>query len=333
MGMKSGVQAHRQSGGRKSLLLIKPGSMGDVIHALPVAAAIRRAWPEVELTWVVDPRWAPLLDGNPAVSRIHSFPRQEFRGPSGWLRGVRWYAGLGRLRPGVVVDLQGLLRSALIAKFSGGREVVGLSDAREGARFFYHRSARVMPVEHSVGRYLRCLPLVGISELAPPDFFIPQGTVPALDPGYIVLHPFARGVGKSMDAESIRAFVAEFRSVSRRRIVVAGVGEFPDLPAAEVTNLVGKTSLAELIGVLRGADFVVSVDSGPMHLAAAIKVPLLGIHTWSDPRLVGPYGEETWIWQGGEIRRQDFRKMPLAEKPFAPDSAREAARFVAGQTG
>ena len=312
------------------LLLIKPGSMGDVIHALPVAAAIRRAWPGVELTWVVDPRWAPLLEGNPAVSRVRLFPREEFRGPRGWARALRWYPDLGGLRPDYAVDLQGLMRSALIAKFCRAKVVVGLSDAREGSRLFYRRCAHTLADEHAVIRYRRCLPLLGVPDGC--EFFIPPGTAPAIPPGGIVLHPFARGAGKSMDAGAIRAFVSAFQEKSTRPIVVVGMGELPASLPAGVVDLSGKTSLAELIGVLRAARFVVSMDSGPMHLAAAIGVPLLGVHTWSDPRLVGPFSKEAWIWQGGEIRLQDFGKSPLAEKPFTPESAREIARFVAENT-
>jgi ADP-heptose:LPS heptosyltransferase len=319
--------------GRRSLLLIKPGSMGDVIHALPVAAAIHRAWPDLDLTWVVDPRWAALLDGNPAVSRVHLFPRQEFRGLRGWIRAARWYAQLGGMKPDIVVDLQGLLRSALIAKISGGKLVAGLSDAREGARFFYQRKAKTSPGEHAVLRYLRCLPLLGISATGPAEFFLPAGSPPPLPPGYVVLHPFARGAGKSMDAGAIRAFVAEFQARSPRTIVLVGVGDSPDSLPAGVIDLAGKTSLSALIGVVRGAEFVVSVDSGPMHLAAAVGVPLLGVHTWSDPRLVGPFHPSAWIWQGGRIRQQDLSTPPLEQEPFTPESAREAARFVAAKTG
>jgi len=309
------------------LLLIKPGSMGDVIHALPVASAIRRAWPGVELTWVVDPRWAPLLEGNPAVSRVLLFPREEFRGPRGWARAARWYSGLGGLRPDYAVDLQGLMRSALMAKFSRAKVVAGLGDAREGARLFYRRSARTLPGEHAVLRYRRCLPLLGVPDGC--DFYIPPGKAPAIPPGFVVLHPFARGAGKSMDAGAIRAFVAEIQAASERRIVIVGMGETPlSLPGA-VVDLAGKTTLPELIGILHAARFMVSMDSGPMHLAAAIGVPLLGVHTWSDPRLVGPFSKEAWIWQGGEIRLQDFTKPPLAQTALTPESAREIARFVA----
>ena len=317
---------------RRSLLLIKPGSMGDVLHALPVAAAIRSAWRDVDLTWVVDPRWAPLLEGNPDVSRIRHFPRQNFRGASGWCRAAAWYASLAGLRPDYVVDLQGLLRSGLMAGCARGKMVAGLSDAREGARFFYNAVARTSDGEHAVLRYLRCLPLLGIPAPERPEFFLPSGSAPDLPQNYVVLHPFARGAGKSMDAGAIRDFVKEFQSRSKCPVVIVGVGESPRLPDS-VINRAGATTIPELIGILRAARFVVSVDSGPMHLAAAIGVPLLGIHTWSDPRLVGPFSREAWIWQGGGIRLQTFDQAPRDRQPFTPESAREIARFVAEKTG
>lgn len=327
------IDGHRRpEAGKRSVLLIKPGSMGDVIHALPVAAAIRQAWPDAVLTWVIDPRWAPLLDGNPAVSRTLVFPREEFRGPAGWARAARWYAGLRGARPAVAVDLQGLLRSALMANLSGAALSVGLSDAREGARFFYGRVAGTVAGEHAVLRYLRCLPPLGIAARERPEFFLPPGTPPALPEGYVALHPFARGAEKSMGAGALRAFVEEFRASSERPLVIVGAGGGRAPLPEDVIDLTGKTSLPELVAILRGARFAVSADSGPMHLAAALGVPLLGVHTWSDPRLVGPFSESAWIWQGGEIRRQDFGRPPLPQAPFAAESAREAARFVAART-
>ena len=319
--------------GGRSVLLIKPGSMGDVIHALPVASAIRQAWPEAELTWVVDPRWAPLLSGNPAVSAVRHFPREDFRGAGGWSCAFRWYAGLRGLKPDVVVDLQGLLRSALMAKCSGGKSILGLGDAREGARLFYGQSAATVSDEHAVRRYLRVLPLLGIDVPEMCDFPLPAGERPQLAERFVVLHPFARGAGKSLGAEAIRAFVSEFKARSSACLVIVGRGEAPTGIPDGVVDLCGKTSLDGLIGLLRAARFVVSVDSGPMHLAAALGVPMLGIHTWSDPRLVGPYREDAWIWQGGEIRKQDLSLAPLPEKAFSAESAAEVARFVAGQAG
>lgn len=317
-----------------SLLLIKPGSMGDVIHALPVASSIHRAWPETKLTWIVDPRWEPLLRGNPAIDRIHLFPRENFRGLAGFCRSIPWYRGLRSLEPDLALDLQCLLRSGVMAASSGAKTVYGLDDAREGARFFYTNKIRVRRDEHAVRRYLRAIPALGIDPSTPWEWNLPIGescrkftpTAP-----YIVLHPFSRGAGKSMDAASIRAFVKAFQSVSDYEILLVGSGSGGEDFGNGVVDLLGKTSLLELIGLLRGAKFVVSVDSGPMHLAAASEVPLLSIHTWSDPRLVGPYSETAWIWQGGEIRRQNLDAAPLPEHALTEADAAAIGEFVGTQ--
>lgn len=308
--------------------------MGDVIHALPVVSAIHKAWPATRITWIVDPRWAPLLEGNPAIDRLHFFPRESFRGLAGFFKSIGWYRGLRRLEPEVALDLQCLLRSGVMAACSGARQVFGLDDAREGAGFFYTRKIPVQRGEHSVRRYLRSLPALGIDPETPWNWNLPAGEpCAALSSGgdYIVLHPFSRGEGKSMDAASIREFVNAFQSRSSLRIVVVGTGSLEADLGGRVVDLLGKTDLRQLIGVLRGARFVASVDSGPMHLAAALGVPLLSIHTWSDPRLVGPYSENAWIWQGGEIRPQNLAAAPLPEKPFTPVDAAGMGGFAAGR--
>ena len=318
----------------RSILLIKPGSMGDVIHSLPVASAIHNAWPDSEITWIVDPRWKPLLDGNPSIFKTLDFPRQSFRGLAGKVRAVRWYSELSQLRPDLVVDLQGLFRSGLMAKAAGAAKVVGLSDAREFASLFYTTSVDVGRNQHAVRRYLQCLPALGIEIPEKIEFTfneLKQYECPTIQGNYIVVHPFARGANKSLEPEAVNVLIAGLANVANCRVVLVGVGEISSDFGSSVVNLLGKTSLRDLISVLRGARFVVSVDSGPMHLAAGLSIPVLGIHTWSDPRLVGPYSENAWIWQGGEIRRQDLTRTPLPERRFAVDDAAAIACFVKEQ--
>ena len=306
--------------------------MGDVIHALPVVSAIHRAWPLTRITWILDPRWTELLEGNPAITKIHPFPRQSFRGPGGLIRALRWYRGLRSLGVDAVVDLQCLLRSGLMAYCSGARFVVGLSDAREGAGFFYSRSVPVKKDEHAVNRYLRVLPALGIPVPDSLEWAIPCGLRPAsmtTNESYIVLHPFSRGEGKSLTPEAIGAFIHAFRQKSTMPIVLAGAPrDLPDFGAG-VIDLLGKTNLSELIGLLRGARYVVSVDSGPMHLAAALGVPLLSIHTWSDPRLVGPFSKNSHIWQGGQILEQNLHRAPSPERAFTISDAVATGHFAA----
>lgn len=316
----------------QSLLLIKPGSLGDVVHALPVASAIRHAWPQTSVTWICDQRWTPLLEGNPAVSKIHVFPRGDFRGVGGFLRARRWYQGLKAIGAEAALDLQGLLRSGLMARSSGASRVFGLSDAREGAGLFHTDRIPVPKNEHAVLRYLRCLPAMGIPRPENLEWPLPASPVPDFFPSnapLLALHPSARGAGKSMNTASIAAFAETFQKNCRAKIVLLGAEAGPTINGA--IDLRGKTTLGELTSILRAARFVVSVDSGPMHIAAALGTPLLSIHTWSDPRLVGPFSENAWIWQGGGIRKQDLAAAPLPEKPFTPSDARSAAEFAASQ--
>lgn len=313
----------------KTLLIIKPGSFGDVIHALPCAAALKDYFPKVKITWLVDARWQQLVADNPVIDRTVVFPRQGFRGMFGKIRSVPWALRLRRIRPEVALDLQGLLRSALMARLSHARRVVGMSDAREGAGWFYHEAAPVDEDEHAVRRYLRTLERFGIPKIDKPVFPLPPGApVKTRLPNqrWIVLHPFARGEGKSLTPEQVVEFCHSARPLT---VVVAGVGALRQALPDNAVNLLNQTTIQQMIWLLRAAEFVVSVDSGPMHVAAALTSRMLSIHTWSDPRLVGPFNDEAWIWQGGEIRRQelDAPSLPAPRSPRIGDLT-QIAEFV-----
>lgn len=295
------------------VLLIKPGSMGDVIHAIPAAAAIKAHWPDCCLTWLVDSRWAELLRGNPDVDELLIFPREKFRGLFGWVRGAWWALKLSHLRPDLVVDLQGLLRSALFARLSGGKRIVGGSDAREGALSFYHETAKVDATKHAVDRYFQILTGAGIPRPGTLHWRMPAGRLPAfgnpkeksksnqLPERFVLLHPFARGKNKSLTGEQVRFLANALQPLT---VVLAGRydGAVNDLPV-NVTDLLEKTTLPELMALIRTAAYVVSVDSGPAHLAAAMARPLVSIHTWSDPLWVGPYSPKAWVWFKGDFHR------------------------------
>lgn len=284
------------------LLVLKPSSLGDVVHTLPAVSALRAKFPAARITWMVSDEWAPLLEGNPDISDLLVFPRRDFRGPLGPARFMRWRSTLpSKLSPDLILDFQGLLRTGLTAGAFRGVPVYGLSDAREGARFFQTRTVRVTGDMHAVERYLALAAAVGAALEGAPGFQLPGGNTPdAVLPNepWILLHPFSRGRGKSLSPEAVLAFCRE----AGLPVVLAGRSDasFPSLPAS-VVNLLNKTSLPELIWLLRRAAFVVSVDSGPMHLAAGITDKLMGIHTWSDPCKVGPYRAGASVWKGGEF--------------------------------
>ena len=291
------------SGNLKSILIIKPSSLGDIVHTLPAVALVRDAHPEAEITWVINPEFVPLLRGNPDVSHVYVFPRGEFRGLGAPKSLLPWLRKTHTLRPDLVLDFQGLLRSALIAKISGAKEIYGMSDAREGSRWFYHRVAKVNRRAHAIERYLRLAECAGATVGKSLRCPIPTGDpLPRFDeyPPFVLLHPFARGSGKSLSNRVIEKFCQAFAPT---RVVIVGqlLGKI-DRPE-NCIDLTNQTSLLQLIQLIRKAHFVISVDSGPMHIAAALGDHLVSIHTWTDPRRVGPYNPNAWIWKHGELLR------------------------------
>jgi ADP-heptose:LPS heptosyltransferase len=239
---------------------------------------------------------------------VIEFPRKNFSGIAGWLRLRRWTRELReRVRPDLTLDFQGLLRSALVARGSGG-ESWGTSDSRECARFFHRHIVRVPPRPeplHAVHRYLALVAALGCDIAEPLEWRLPGGTRPADCPDeFILLHPFSRGEGKSLTTDETETLC---RALSPSPIVIAGKGDVALSSLPNTANLLNKTSLPELCWMLRRAKFVVSVDSGPMHIAAAHSPRLLSIHTWSDPRKVGPFSPHAWVWKDGKIGRMaDF---------------------------
>ena len=216
------------------------------------------------------------------------------------LTSIPWSLHLRKIRPDIALDLQGLLRSALMARLSRAGRVIGISDAREGATRLYHEVVPVIRGEHAVLRYLRILESLGLPKVERPVFPLPPG-----DPlGCTLSRPAVCGSASVCER---RREVPDARTC--RPVLSKGCGRWqPSWQGSEncsgncpsnTINLLNRTTIREMIWLLGAADFVVSVDSGPMHIAAAVGAKMLSIHTWSDPRLVGPFSDEAWIWQGG----------------------------------
>ena len=279
-----------------------------MVHTLPSVHDLKASFPHLEITWLANTEWLPLIQGHPDLADTLEFPRQRLRGLRGAWPALRWMRSLPeRCRPDVALDFQGLFRSGLISWFSGSPLRLGLSDAREGSGFFYHRRIPVAADEHAVDRYRRLVAATGAATEGPAEFVLPSaaGFDLSLPSTFIALHPFSRGEGKSLSVAQVNAFC---RRASHPVVVLGRVD--PEkrsrlrLPEGCV-DLLNETSIAELIDCLRRARALISVDSGPMHLAAAIQpARLLGIHTWSDPSKVGPYPLESWVWKAGEIRQR-----------------------------
>ena len=317
----------------RSALILKPSSLGDIVHTLPAVHSIKKAFPHLNIRWVVNTEWIPLLEGNADISEIIPFPRKEFRGISALPAVLKWARNLNiapREVPEIALDFQGLLRSALAGITRGAETIIGMSDAREGATKFYRHVVSVNRSAHSVERYLSVPKALGVE--APNIFFpMPEGINPSrlnVPKDFLLLHPYSRGRGKSLSDEFIQSLCD---LITSKNIVIVGRSTNTQKPTgAHVTFAVNDTSLPELIWLIRNAHGVISVDSGPMHIAAAVTDRTLGIHTWSDPRKVGPYNPNAWIWKAGRLAHRTDITDDEAKSEQAPTNidARRIADFV-----
>jgi heptosyltransferase I len=296
--------------------VIKPSAMGDVVTALPVAASLRSLWPHAHIAWVVNRSLRALLDGNPDLDEVIPFDRAHANASWTGLTSIAAFlSALRRRRFDVAIDLQGLLRSGVMAWATGAKIRVGLADAREGASWFYSHHIP-MPAEPTniVDRLLRVAAAFG-GQIASPTFRVAssseddQWAREALSPlprPRLVLNMGARWLTK-------RWPVANFAEIARRAlnsfgagIVVVGAPEDRPLvedfryrldSSVEFLDLCGLTTFPKLAAVASRSDLFLSNDSGPLHLAAAGGARVLGIYTCTDPRRTGPYGARAAVVQ------------------------------------
>lgn len=321
-----------QLGDFKSALIVKPSSLGDIVHTLPAVKFIRDAYPRLKIRWLANTEWVPILQGSPLIDEVIPFPRKSFRGATGLLRFWNWrrtWMLMPREEPEIALDFQGLLRSGIVSRWRGAQSVIGLSDAREGARFFYQHTVPVNAGAHAVDRYLELPRALGIS-IADGDitFALPPGAPPAGWPdaltSFIAVHPWSRGEGKSLSNSALQVLCD---ALAPNPVVLVGMTDDPTRPIGDhLHDWSQRTSLPELIWIMRRAKFCISVDSGPMHIAAAVNPNTLGIHTWSDPRKVGPYPLTAHLWKAGRIAlRSEFSSEECLATPSVSD---EAARHI-----
>ena len=268
------------------ILIVKPSSLGDIIHALPTVARIRRGFPQAHIAWLVSDAFLPLLRQCPVIDSLIPFARHDHRQLPGLCRQLRG----GRFD--MVVDLQGLFRSGLFTGVTGAPRRIGLGDAREGSRLFYNE---VVPVRrmHAVDRYLLAADHLQCPAM-PAEF--PLG----LDTNHcqrtlVAISPSARRYTKLWGDDR---FTQLARQLPPERVVLTGSSSeaqrvakiAADMRPHVPRNLAGKTDLLELAQLYRQCAVVVTNDSGPLHLAAALGTPVIAIFGPTDPFLTGPYG-------------------------------------------
>jgi heptosyltransferase I len=292
---------------RPRILLVKLSSFGDVLHALPTLEALRDAYPNAHITWLVEAAYAPLLAGHPALDEVWIAPRLrpvEFFSGSNPARLRRLVQQLRSRSFDLVVDVQGLLKSAVWVALARSPRKVGYDKTRELS--YLALTERVPPFDpeaHAVWRYLNLAHYLGASPTLPrfrlgldaaADL---AALIPAADRPLAVLHPGARWASKLWPPASWahladwfhgRGFqVAVTGSRADRELVAAIVGQ----SQAPLLNLAGRTSLAQLAGILRQARIAVTTDTGAMHLAAALGTKVAALFGPTAPWRTGPFGD------------------------------------------
>jgi len=289
------------------LLLVKLSSMGDVLHALPTLEALRVRFPRGHITWLVEEAYAPLLRGHPAVDEVWLAPRLRPRQLLDGRQRAALRRLLGNLRASpfdLVIDLQGLLKSAVWVALGRAPRKVGYNGTREGSYLVLtERVPRFDPEAHAVWRYLNLAHHLGAPE-GPPRFRLgltlePPAGLPAGP--LAVLHPGARWASKLWPAPAWAELARWLTRTHGFKVVLTGAPGDRDLAAAilahlgdeanTVLNLVGSTSLAELAGVLARARLAVTTDTGAMHLAAVLGTPVAALFGPTAPWRTGPFGE------------------------------------------
>lgn len=297
-------------------LIVRLGALGDIVHALPVAAALRQRFPFARIDWLVDARYAALLDLVPAIDgRIVAagsgpapastrFPQRRFPAGLGWLRLVRALRAEGYE---AALDLQGLLKSAALARLSGARRVIGFDGPwlREplAARFYVERQA-VPRGGHVVDKNLALLSALGIGTSARVFPLVEGDLRPAeqlrrLHPetarGFILLNPGAGWPNKRWPPERFGALAAVVRERhGLPSAVLWGPGE-ESLAASVAEASSGAacaappTTLAGMVGLARSATLIVTGDTGPLHLAAATGTRVVAVFGPTDPGRNGPW--------------------------------------------
>ncbi len=296
------------------ILILKPSSLGDVVQALPVLRSLKRHLPASQIYWWIDSHLAPLLDSDPDLAGVVRFERQRWASPLHWgemWRTVRW---LRRQDFDWVIDLQCLMRSGIFAWLANGRVSVGLDEPREGARGFYdHVIQRPSPLTHAVDWYLRVLPVLRVPAKGELPWLPPRPAVaesvrrqwPVAAARWIALQPGARWTNKRWPAESYAELVRLLAPVNPgfHFAILGGeedrcLGEvIARADPARYLDLSGRLSLPELVEWIRLSELIVSNDTGPMHIAAALGTPVVALFGPTEPRRTGPYGQLEHVLQ------------------------------------
>lgn len=317
------------------VLVVRLGALGDVVNALVCATALKDEYAQVRIGWVVHPLAAPLVEGHPSVDRVHVWRRAglgEFRRVVRELRAERYE---------LAVDLQRLQKSAFLARLSGAPRVLGFDRARtKEASWMWtnERLAGTDPGRHrveqylEVARHLACAATVARRVLPrdPKAEEWAEALLRELGAAPVLLNLGASKPANRWAPERFGALAQELA----RELPVCLVGAPADrvrvaaglATSAGVRDLVGATSLPQLIALTRRARLFIGCDTGPMHIAAALDTPVLALFGPADPEVTGPYGAGHRV-----LRVPSASLQPARMEDITADMALDAARAMLAQ--
>lgn len=287
----------------RRVLFIKPSSLGDIVHAIPAFRTLRAHFPHSHLTWVVKRQWAPILRRVEGIDEIRSIGAN----PSDWIKEA---FRLRRSRFDLAIDLQGLFRSGALAWLSGAPTRVGFESGREGSPWFYTQRVPIPAQEvHAVDRYQAVIESLGASPM------ITEPCLPIADEDgrfaadllqrhgichntpWIALNVSARWGTKRWPLEYFATAADQLQHSGIGRIVLIGGqedlrlgGQLQKHMRTRLVNLVGATPIGVLPAILSKARILITNDSGPMHVAAAVGTRVVAMFGPTSHRRTGPYG-------------------------------------------
>jgi heptosyltransferase-1 len=305
------------------ILVVRLGAMGDIVHALPAVATLKQGFPGSHLTWVIEPQWAALLEGNPFVDRVIQLRRRDASGVLASLRELR------STPFDFAVDFQGLLKSAVVAAAARPERIFGwdrgqLREAAAGV-FYTHRASST--AAHVVDRNLDLAAAAGAAH-AVRVFPLPAGhpEAPLPEGAFVLASPLAGWRAKQWPLENYLA-LARRLSTECNLPLVLNVPPIAPLGTADGV-WPHACGLPGLIDATRRAAAVVGVDSGPMHLAAALGKPGVALFGPTDPARNGPYGDSLRVlrWPGAVTTYTRFDEIDESMRRITPEEVFESLR-------
>jgi len=302
------------------MVIVRLGAMGDVIHGLHAAAALREAFPETLLGWLIEERWAELLCTLPAprsgsrsaqrplVDRVHTVNTRQWRrapfSAATWERVAASLSDLRAARYEIAIDLQGAVRSSLLARWSGASVIYGTAQPRENLATMFYTRQIIAGGGHIVEQNLSLVEAVARRTLTIPPVQLPRD--PAAEQecdqrlsaksmqDFVLLNPGAGWGAKQWLAERYGQVAKQLLQDGLKSFINAGPGEEYLAHAVEAASggaaETFSGSLTQLIALARRARLFIGGDTGPMHLAAALEVPVVAIFGPTDPARNGPFG-------------------------------------------